>query len=155
MVLKEEKLRLSFGSIGTRRSSFSNCITPNAVCQPARASILTGILPCTHGVSDNGIDLSEDKAQLGFGNQFSKVGYNTGFIGKAHFSTHHTYKPTGTPECRWSLKNYSKDWFGPYMGFQHVETMVLDITPTQHQSLLLMLCITKDGFLKMVWAMKN
>ena len=104
---------------------FSNCITPNAVCQPARASILTGILPCTHGVSDNGIDLSEDKAQLGFGNQFSKVGYNTGFIGKAHFSTHHTYKPTGTPECRWSLKNYSKDWFGPYMGFQHVETMVL------------------------------
>ena len=79
---------------------FSNCITPNAVCQPARASILTGILPCTHGVSDNGIDLSEDKAQLGFGNQFSKIGYHTGFIGKAHFSTHHTYKPTGTLECR-------------------------------------------------------
>ena len=38
---------------GTR---FANCITPNAVCQPARASILTGLLPRTHGVSDNGID---------------------------------------------------------------------------------------------------
>ena len=39
---------------GTR---FSACITPSPVCQPARASILTGLLPATHGVRDNGIDL--------------------------------------------------------------------------------------------------
>ena len=39
---------------GTR---FDTCITPNLVCQPSRASILTGQLPLTHGVVDNGIDL--------------------------------------------------------------------------------------------------
>ena len=39
---------------GTR---FSANITPNLVCQPSRASILTGLLPLTHGVWDNGVDL--------------------------------------------------------------------------------------------------
>ena len=42
---------------GTR---FNACITPNLVCQPSRASILTGLLPRTHGVSDNGIELADD-----------------------------------------------------------------------------------------------
>ena len=36
---------------------FSSCITPAPVCQPARAAILTGKLPKTNGVKDNGIDL--------------------------------------------------------------------------------------------------
>ena len=36
---------------------FSNCITPCVVCQPARGSILTGQLPQTHGLHDNGMDL--------------------------------------------------------------------------------------------------
>ena len=35
---------------------FSAAITPNLVCQPSRASILTGQLPLTHGVWDNGVD---------------------------------------------------------------------------------------------------
>ena len=39
---------------GTR---FKACMTPNLVCQPSRASILTGLLPLTHGVWDNGVDL--------------------------------------------------------------------------------------------------
>ena len=48
---------------GTR---FSACITPNLVCQPSRASILTGLLPYTHGVSDNGIDLDPKLGEAGF-----------------------------------------------------------------------------------------
>ena len=48
---------------GTR---FKAAITPNLVCQPTRASILTGLLPRTHGVCDNGIDLPEAPAQRGF-----------------------------------------------------------------------------------------
>ena len=39
---------------GTR---FSACIAPNLICQPTRTSILTGLLPNTHGASDNGVDL--------------------------------------------------------------------------------------------------
>lgn len=107
---------------GTR---FSNCITPNAVCQPARASLLTGLLPRTHGVSDNGIDLDPRFASDGFAATFARSGYRTGFVGKAHFSTHHTFAPTGTPECRSTIPTLPADWFGPYMGFDHVETMVL------------------------------
>ncbi len=106
---------------GTR---FSACITPNVICQPARASILTGLLPLTHGVWDNGVDLQEEIGGAGFAGQFSKAGYQTGFIGKAHFSTFHTFKPTGRPECRSSTHEYSEDWHGPYMGFEYVELVV-------------------------------
>ena len=83
-------------SAGTR---FSTCITPNVVCQPARASILTGLLPRTHGVSDNGIDLADAAAERGFAARLTEHGYRTGLLGKAHFTTHNTFKPTGTPEC--------------------------------------------------------
>ena len=104
---------------------FSACITPNVVCQPARASILTGLLPMTHGVSDNGIDLSAEIGGRGMAGSLSRAGYATGFIGKAHFSSYFTFKPTGTPECFDSSPDFRPDWIGPYMGFDHVEMMLL------------------------------
>jgi arylsulfatase A-like enzyme len=109
----------ALASGGTR---FSACITPNLVCQPSRASILTGLLPYTHGVSDNGIDLDPKIGEAGFAGAFAKAGYRTGYIGKAHFATSHTFRPTGTPECR--LSDQPQDWTGPYMGFDYVELMV-------------------------------
>ncbi|HYC45646.1 MAG TPA: sulfatase-like hydrolase/transferase [Burkholderiales bacterium] len=107
---------------GTR---FSACITPNLVCQPSRASILTGLLPLTHGVWDNGVDLKEEVGGNGFAGTLARGGYRTAFIGKAHFATKSTFAPTGTPECRQSQHRYGPGWFGPYMGFQHVELTVL------------------------------
>ena len=87
---------------GTR---FKNCITPNVVCQPARASILTGQLPLTHGVWDNGVDLAPEIGKRGMAGQLAQAGYFTSFVGKAHFSTKNTFKPTGTPECRRDRKS--------------------------------------------------
>jgi arylsulfatase A-like enzyme len=107
---------------GTR---FSACITPNLVCQPSRASILTGQLPLTHGVWDNGVDLDPRVGERGFAGTLSRAGYDTAFVGKAHFSTKSTFAPTGTPECNKSQEKYGPAWFGPYMGFQHVELAVL------------------------------
>ena len=107
---------------GTR---FSACITPNVVCQPSRASILTGQLPLTHGVHDNGIDLDPAVGGKGFAGALSAAGYDTRFIGKAHFATYHTFEPTGTPECLRSSANYDADWSGPYMGFETVELMLV------------------------------
>src|SRR5688572_12475901 len=104
---------------GTR---FAACITPNLVCQPSRASILTGLLPYSHGVSDNGIDLDAKFASASFASAFAGAGYRTGLIGKAHFATSHTFAPTGTPECRNS--DQPQDWTGPYFGFEHVELVV-------------------------------
>ena len=107
---------------GTR---FSACITPNLVCQPSRASILTGLLPLTHGVWDNGVDLEPRVGEQGFAGTLAHAGYDTAFIGKAHFATKSTFAPTGTPECNKSQARYGPDWRGPYMGFQHVELCVL------------------------------
>ena len=107
---------------GTR---FTAAITPCVVCQPARASILTGQLPRTHGVHDNGIDLNPETGAKGFAGSLTAAGYDTAFFGKAHFSTYHTFEPTGTPECLRSSANYAADWHGPYMGFSHVELMLV------------------------------
>ena len=104
---------------------FSNCITPTVVCQPARASILTGQLCRTHGVHDNGIDLDPAVGEKGFAGGMSAAGYETAFFGKAHFSTYHTFEATGTPECLKSSAKYPDTWFGPYMGFNHVEMMLV------------------------------
>jgi arylsulfatase A-like enzyme len=107
---------------GTR---FSANITPNLVCQPARASILTGMLPLTHGVWDNGVDLDPAVGDRGFAATLARAGYQTAFVGKAHFATKATFAPTGSPECSKSQARYGPAWFGPYMGFQHVELCVL------------------------------
>src|SRR5688500_7136268 len=72
---------------GTR---FSACITPNLVCQPSRASILTGLLPLTHGVWDNGVDLEPGVGARGFAGTLAAAGFDTAFIGKAHFSSKST-----------------------------------------------------------------
>ena len=107
---------------GTR---FSNCITPSVVCQPARAAILTGMLPLTNGVWDNGVDLNPSVGDQGMAAALARSGYATSFVGKAHFSSKITFKATGTPECKKSASNYPDDWVGPYMGFDHVELAAL------------------------------
>ena len=107
---------------GTR---FTAAITPNVVCQPSRASILTGLLPRTHGVHDNGIDLEPETGEKGFAGALAAAGYDTAFFGKAHFATYHTFEATGTPESLISSADYGPDWHGPYMGFAHVEMMLV------------------------------
>ena len=111
--------------LARRGTRFSACITPNLVCQPSRASILTGLLPLTHGVWDNGVDLDARTGADGFAGTLARAGYQTAFLGKAHFATKATFHATGSPECRFSQAEYGAGWTGPYMGFQHVELAVL------------------------------
>lgn len=103
---------------------FETCITPNVICQPARASLLTGLLPLTHGVHDNGIDLPDETGSNGMAGSLAAAGYATAYIGKAHFKTIYTFLPTHSPECQQSMGEYAADWHGPYMGFDHVELVV-------------------------------
>lgn len=106
---------------GTR---FDKCITPHPMCQAARASILTGKLPYTHGVRDNGRNLANHFGAEGLGGIFSTAGYHTQFIGKAHLSTNETFAATGQPECYHSTADYPADWGGPYFGFETVELLL-------------------------------
>ena len=107
---------------GTR---FSACITPNPVCQPARASILTGQLPLTHGVHDNGIDLKPEIGEQGMAGAHHEAGYDTKYIGKAHFATYHNREPNGSPESVVESADFPEDWNGPYMGWRDLELMIL------------------------------
>lgn len=72
---------------------FNNCITPHPMCQLARASILTGKLPYSHGVRDNGRDLDPAFGLVGLGGLFAAAGYDKRFIGKAHLSSQQTFTP--------------------------------------------------------------
>ncbi len=107
---------------GTR---FSAAITPNLVCQPARASILTGMLPLTHGAYDNFVDLDPRTAERGWARRLSDAGYASKFIGKAHFGENPAATPYGAPENRSRSVDFPDDWSGPYMGFDDVELMIL------------------------------
>ena len=111
-----------FAASGTR---FSNCITPNVVCQPARASILTGYLPLSHGVYDNHVSLDPAIGGKGWAGTLAKNGYQSSFIGKAHFGEHPDCTPYGAPESRAKSAEFPNDWIGPYMGYENVELMIL------------------------------
>ncbi|WP_164660125.1 sulfatase-like hydrolase/transferase [Tropicibacter sp. Alg240-R139] len=103
---------------------FTSAICPAPVCQPSRASILTGQLCRTNGVHDNGIDLDPEVGELGFAGALGAAGYQTAFFGKAHFSSYDARHKTGAPESVLSSEDYPDNWNGPYMGFQHIETLI-------------------------------
>ena len=108
-------------ALAARGVDFRNCITASPVCQPARAAILTGMLPFSSGAADNGIDLDPALGEAGFAGHLSRAGYQSALVGKAHFSTKATFAPTGRAECATSSAEFGEDWTGPYMGFEQVE----------------------------------
>jgi arylsulfatase A-like enzyme len=108
---------------GTR---FAQCRTQNPFCQPARATILTGTYPSTHGVIRNGIDLPAEAARESLAATFAGAGFATALFGKAHFASYYPDYPTGSPEAVADSALVSPDWTGPYFGFRHVE-LVTDV----------------------------
>lgn len=104
---------------------FTAAITPNLVCQPARASILTGMLPLTHGVADNHRSLNPKFGELGWGRTLANAGYRSVFIGKGHFGNHPECTPYGAPEHRPTSEKVPDNWDGPYMGFDYVQMLIL------------------------------
>lgn len=107
---------------GTR---FDCAITANVLCQPVRASMLTGMLPLTHGVYDNQVNLDPAIGEQGWPGQLSKNGYRSKYIGKAHFGHDERATQWGGPESRKDSADFPEDWNGPYMGFSDVELMIL------------------------------
>ena len=107
-----------FATEGTR---YSCCRTQNPFCQPARATILTGQYPSTHGVIRNGMDLPLDAAADSVATAFGGAGFATAFFGKAHFASYFPDFPTGRIESVPDSALVPPDWYGPYFGFDHVE----------------------------------
>lgn len=104
-------------------SRFERAYCQNAFCSPARASILTGLYPRTHGLWHNGIRFDEVGSPT-LGDILSIQGYRTGSIGKVHLGpSFGPHPPAGFEESRdyWSRHPEMRHWHGPYCGFHEVE----------------------------------
>jgi arylsulfatase A-like enzyme len=72
---------------------FTRAYTPNAVCSPARASLMTGLLPHNHGVLMVTHTVDQDQLLLRtdkphWAQQLVQMGYRTGYFGKWHVEEH-------------------------------------------------------------------
>ena len=96
---------------------FGRCYTTNAICSPARASLMTGTYPSTHGMWDcthtqraEWVNVSERLVY--FPQRLAEAGYVNGYFGKWHveqtydlgrFGWHeisHERSGENTPHCR-------------------------------------------------------
>ena len=75
--------------------------------------------------AQNGIDIGPETGDRGFATALGRCSYDTAFLGEVHFATTNTFAPTGTPECVHSVPRFDASWYGHYMGFKHVELMML------------------------------
>jgi len=80
----------------TLGTTFTNAITSNPLCCPARATLATGLTTRGHGVLENGYQL--DPALPTFMRTLQEEGWRTGAFGKVHFHPHYrSLRPDYTP----------------------------------------------------------
>ncbi len=84
----------------TRGVGFDRAYTPNAVCSPARASLMTGLLPHSHGVLEVTHVVDDDQCVLRtefphWAQRLEQAGYATMYFGKWHVERSDDLKPFG------------------------------------------------------------
>src|SRR5262245_57332519 len=82
-------------SLAARGVSFDRFYVASPVCQPNRATLMTGRMPSLHGVRYNGISLSLSANT--FVDLFRAAGWRTALIGKSHLQNM-TGMPTVVPK---------------------------------------------------------
>ncbi|MFQ6039362.1 MAG: sulfatase-like hydrolase/transferase, partial [Candidatus Poribacteria bacterium] len=77
-------------SLAAQGIRFGRCYTTNAICSPARASLMTSLFPSTHGVWDcthtqrpEWVDAPADRFTY-FSHLLADAGYRNGYFGKWH-----------------------------------------------------------------------
>ncbi|MCP4640448.1 MAG: sulfatase-like hydrolase/transferase [bacterium] len=90
----------NFDRLAARGVRFTRVHTSNAVCSPARASLMTGLLPHSHGVTQVTHCTFDDESVLRtdrphWAQQLSEAGYRTGYFGKWHVERTDDLAPFG------------------------------------------------------------
>jgi len=92
---------------------YERAYNQNAVCMPARSTMLTGQYVRTHGVVANGIPLPVDAPSVA-AYLHDEAGYRTALLGKAHF------EPAFDPKGKWEENaRWMRGDTGPWRGFEH------------------------------------
>src|SRR5438067_5014519 len=68
--------------IALEGARFLNAFAVTPLCSPSRASLLTGLYPHTHGITDNTERGAQSHALATFPQTLQRAGYRTGFLGK-------------------------------------------------------------------------
>jgi len=110
---------------------FGDAHCQHPYCQPSRWTILTGQHPRRHGVWTNGVDPTARQLADALSTRAVEAGVATAFVGKAHLATNGVFRRSRSPymETIANSRHMKDDWYGPYMGFEHVELLQLGHFP--------------------------
>ncbi len=106
---------------------FDRAYTPEAICTPARISMITGQYPSRHGGWQIGMSPVPALKEKSMGHLFTESGYHTALIGKTHFvarnieSQHIAGIASPTPGKNIPDEEFWDHFTGPYMGFEYVQ----------------------------------
>ncbi len=106
---------------GTR---FQRCYTVNPICSPARASLMTGLLPHNHGMVDVTHAVPAYRARFDatlpvWPRQLQKAGYDTAYFGKWHVERSNRLENFG-------FDTYEVEQYQQKLGLVEVEEGLID-----------------------------
>ncbi len=105
-------------SLAARGANFTNTHCASPVCQPSRASILTGLYPHQHGVTLNHQnEVSHNLSTMP--RQLQQAGYKTALIGKAHYWNMNR-KSVSFSLLKWGVDTREKEDYVRAFGFDDV-----------------------------------